>query len=188
MLEITPEDIAGLNDEQLRDVVARLCEAEVRAHGLSAKYVTWGGNQNAPDGGIDVRVALPAASVINGFVPRSATGFQVKQQDMPAGEIATEMRPAGTIRPSIQALAGKDGAYIIVSSQGSTADPALSSRQKAMYDAVADTQNADKLFLDFYDRTRLATWVRTRQSTCPFCRQAAEAPAAASSEDWVVRC
>lgn len=54
MLEITSDDIARLDDGQLRAVVARLCEAEVRSRRLSASYVTWGGNQNAADGGIAV--------------------------------------------------------------------------------------------------------------------------------------
>src|SRR5712692_2907785 len=142
MLEITPDDIARLNDEQLRAVVARLCEAELRGHGHSASSVTWGGNQNAADGGIDVRVALPPGSATGGFVPRPATGFQVKQQDMPAGEIAEEMRPKDVIRPSIQGLADQSGAYIIVSSEGSTADTALTSRRDAMRDAMAGVRNA----------------------------------------------
>ncbi len=53
MFDITADDIARLNDEQLRTVIARLCEAEVRALGYSAVHVTWGGNQNAADGGIE---------------------------------------------------------------------------------------------------------------------------------------
>jgi hypothetical protein len=44
MFEITGDDIARLNDEQLRSVVARLCEAELRGRGYSTSYVTWGGN------------------------------------------------------------------------------------------------------------------------------------------------
>lgn len=127
MFEITSEDIALLNDEDLRAVVARLCETEVRLGGLSSSYVTWGGDQNAPDGGIDVRVALPPGSVIDNFLPRAATGFQVKKQDMPRAEILDEMRPKGVIRPSIRRLADQSGAYIIVSSEGSTSDSALTS-------------------------------------------------------------
>jgi hypothetical protein len=111
MFEITPEDIAHLNDENLRAVVARLCEAELRGRGLSASHVTWGGDQNAKDGGIDVRVALPTGTAIDGFVPRAATGFQAKAQDMPRTEILDEMRPTGILRPSIQELADQSGAY-----------------------------------------------------------------------------
>jgi hypothetical protein len=170
MFEITADDIARLNDEQLRAVVARLCEAELRRRGYSASHVTWGGNQNAADGGIDVRVALPPGTLIDGFVPRPATGFQVKQQDMPAGEIMDEMRPKGVVRPSIQNLADQSGAYIIVSSQGSTADTALRSRRDAMTDTMAGLRSADALFLDFYDCTRVASWVRTHDGLMPWIR------------------
>src|ERR1035437_3363405 len=111
MFEITSDDIARLDDERLRAVVARLCEAELRQRGLSPSRVTWGGNQNAADGGIDVRVALLPGSMIDGFVPRPATGFQVKQQDMPHAAIIDEMQPKGVLRPSIQQLADEAGAY-----------------------------------------------------------------------------
>jgi hypothetical protein len=170
MFEITSDDIALLNDEQLRAVVARLCEAELRGRGHSTVHVTWGGNQNAADGGIDVRVALPPGTVIDGYVPRPATGYQVKQQDMPAGEITDEMLPKGVIRPSIQDLADQSGAYIIVSSQGSTADTALTSRRDAMTEAMKGVKNANLLFVDFYDRTRVASWVRSHAGLIPWVR------------------
>ena len=62
-------------------------------------------------------------SVIEGFVPRPGTGFQVKKQDMPRAEIIDEMRPKGVIRPSIQKLADEGGAYVIVSSDGWSRTP-----------------------------------------------------------------
>ena len=125
MLEITGDDIAALADDDLRALIARLCEAEMRQRGLAVAAVTWGGAQDAPDGGIDVRVELPSDTPIEGFVPRAATGFQVKKPDMPPAEINAEMKPGGALRPSIQDLADKCGAYIIVSNTGSTADEAL---------------------------------------------------------------
>lgn len=160
MFDITPEDINQLNDTDMRELVGRLCEAELVSFGLSPSAVTWGGNQTAPDGGLDVRVALPAGVYIEGFVPRPSTGFQVKKPDMPRAEIISEMRPAGTIRPVIQELADEAGAYVIVSSTGSTADKPLRDRQHALREALEGVGNADLLHTDFYDRTRLATWVR----------------------------
>lgn len=160
MFDITSDEIAALNDEDLRTLVARLCEAELRLRGFSPAAVTWGGNQTAPDGGLDVRVALPPSAVIDGFVPRASTGFQVKKPDMPKSAITAEMLPAGKIRPVIQELADAGGSYIIVSSSGSTADSSLRNRMEAMREAVAGVVNADQLHTDFYDRTRLATWVR----------------------------
>jgi len=160
MFEITADNIALLNDEDLRSLVGRLCEFEVRSKGFSASSVTWGGDQNAADGGLDVRVALPASAGIDGFVPRPTTGFQVKTSEMPRTKILAEMRPDGVLRPVIRALADRSGAYVIVSSASSTSDVALQNRRAAMVEAVKDLPNADALTLDFYDRTRLATWVQ----------------------------
>lgn len=160
MFDISSDDINQLNDIDLRELVGRLCEAELASRGLSPSAVTWGGNQTAADGGLDVRVALPTGVSFEGFVPRPSTGFQVKKPDMPRAEIIAEMRPAGTIRPVIQELADVAGAYVIVSSTGSTADSALRNRQSALREALDGVDNADQLHTDFYDRTRLATWVR----------------------------
>jgi len=160
MFDVTPDDINQLNDSDLRELVGRLCEAELSNRGLSPAAVTWGGNQTAADGGLDVRVELPLGTSIEGFIPCSATGFQVKKPDMPRAEIIAEMRPEDTIRSVIQELADEAGAYIIVSSTGSTADRRLRDRRNAMREALGDVTNADQLRTDFYDRTRLATWVR----------------------------
>jgi hypothetical protein len=176
MFEITAEDIACLGDEALRALIGRLCETELRKRGFSPAFATWGGNQNAPDGGIDVRVALPAGSAIDGFVPRATTGFQVKAQDMARAEILNEMRPKGVLRPSIQSLADQSGAYVIVSSQGSTSDTALTDRRVAMRDAVKDAPDEDRLALEFYDRNRVATWVRSNEFLIPWVRMLVRMP------------
>ena len=75
MLEITPQDIAQLDDKQLRTVVGLLCEAELRGRGYSTAAVAWGGDQNAKDGGLDVLVSLPDNNAIDGFIPRQSDGL-----------------------------------------------------------------------------------------------------------------
>ncbi|MET0528343.1 MAG: hypothetical protein ABW003_08355 [Microvirga sp.] len=104
---------------------------------------------------------LPAGSSTEGFVPRFSTGIQVKTEDMPRAKILTEMRPAGTIRDVIQELADEGGAYIIVSSGGHVSDIAWRNRRAAMREALESVSNAEHLHTDFYDRTRLASWVRS---------------------------
>ena len=56
LLEITGDDIARLNDAELRELIGLLCEADYRQAGLSTKGITWGGHQDARDGGLDVVV------------------------------------------------------------------------------------------------------------------------------------
>ena len=167
MFEITGDDISLLHDEDLRALVGLLCETEARQAGLSPLGVTWGGDQNAADGGLDVRVALPPEAKPLTNLPRLLTGFQVKAEDMPRAAILAEIRPRGKVRAVIQELAEASGAYIIVSSKGSVSDSSLGRRRAAMLHALRDLPNVESLHLDFYDRNRLATWVRDHASrTC----------------------
>jgi len=148
-----------------------LCESELRSRGISPDCVTSGGNQNAADGGVDVRVSLPPQVDPPGFIPRRDTGFQVKAEDMPASEIVGEMRPKGVLRASIRQLAEQSGAYVIVSSKGSTSDSALQNRREAMAHAIRDLPAPGALKVDFYDRTRLETWLRGHPGTTLWVRE-----------------
>ena len=75
LLEITGDDIAQLNDTDLRTLIGLLCEADYRSAGLSTKGITWGGNQDASDGGLDVVVRGDAPPPPSSFVPRKTTGY-----------------------------------------------------------------------------------------------------------------
>ena len=171
MLEITGNDISELSDTDLRSLIGLLCEAELRINGLPTAGVTWGGHQDAKDGGIDVRVELASAVHPDSFIPRAITGFQVKKPDMPRSSIINEMKPNGELKQVIMDLANAKGAYIIVSSQGSTADSALQNRKKAMQEALSDLPNASDIKLDFYDRERIAGWIRCHQSLILWVRE-----------------
>jgi hypothetical protein len=171
MFEVTSDHIAALNDRDLRALIGLLAEAEMRQRNLPASAVTWGGNQTAKDGGLDVHVALPSGVTVEGFVPKAETGFQVKTPDMPRKEILKEMKPNGVVRPLLQDIANAGGAYIIVSSSASTSKLALDNRKMAMREAVIGMRNADKLTLDFFDRSRVATWVRGHAGMIAWVRE-----------------
>jgi hypothetical protein len=186
MIEITGDDIRILNDENLRALIGLLCEAEARKYAIPRTSVTWGGHHNARDGGVDVRVAAEQPSVAADFIPRPHTGFQVKKPDMPTWAIAAEMRPNGVLRAAIADLAARRGAYIIVSADGSTTESALQARRDAMCAAVADDPNGGELFVDFYDRGRIATWVREHGGSgirAPPRRACGDASQTASTRD-----
>ena len=186
LLEITKDDIAALNDAELRELIGLLCEADYRSAGLPTSGITWGGHQNAPDGGLDVVVRDTVSPPQKSFVPRSITGFQVKSADMPKAEITKEMRPEGILRESIKALIQEKGAYIIVSSTGSTTETALNNRIDAMKQSVADEIGHENLHLDFFDRGRIANWVRNHPSLIVWVRNKIGKPLTRwrSYEDW----
>jgi len=164
LLEITGDDIALLNDTDLRTLIGLLCEADFRLAGLPTSGIIWGGHQDASDDGMDITVRSDVEPPKNSLVPRRTTGFQVKKPDMQPSKIEKEMRPNGKLREEIKTLINVGGAYIIVNSTGSTTDKALQSRVAAMRKAVADEPNHEQLHVDFLDRGRVATWVRTHSS------------------------
>ena len=185
IFEVTPEHIEALSDIDLRTLVGCLAEQEVVRAGHSASSVTYGGHQNAKDGGIDVRVDLGAAA-IDGYIPRAQTGLQVKAEDMPKSAIQQEMRDSGKLRPSIIKLGEAGGAYIIVSSKGSVSDTSLSTRKNAIAEAIADAPSASGLHVDFYDRRRVATWVNQHPGLIPWVRSRIGLPLSGwrPFEDW----
>lgn len=160
MFEVTGGDISLLNDDDFRTLATRLSLAKLSRLSLPLSGVTAGGDQNAADGGLDVRVSRPVGSLNGDFIPRDETGIQVKLPDMPRSAIISEMRPNGALRPVIAELAEQGGAYVIISAKGSVSDSSLKSRRAAMREAVADHTNAAALHTDFYDRDRLANWLR----------------------------
>ena len=181
MFDITGDDIANLDDSDLRTLVARLALAELRKQGAALSSVIAGGNQDAADGGVDVRVECFTLLPNPDFVPRQNTGFQVKKSDMSAHKIVDEMRPKpkvkqgektnGELREVIRELAQASGAYIIVSSQGSVTDKRLADRRKAIREALYDLPGAENLHTDFYDRERLAVWVNEYPGTATWVRE-----------------
>lgn len=170
MLEITPDDISKMRDDDLRVLVGRLCEAELRQIGLPLSALTYGGNQDARDGGIDVRVDLPIGSVSGDFLPRANVGLQVKKSAMSPSDILSEMAPHGAVRPSIVSLAAQAGAYIIVSSGADLTDSALADRRQTMAGALSGIVKADALHLDLYDRSRVGIWLRKHPALIPWAR------------------
>jgi hypothetical protein len=161
LLEITGDDIAQLDDTELRTLIGLLSEADYRLAGLSTMGIRWGGHQDARDHGLDVVVRGETPPPQNSFIPRNPTGFQVKKTDMPRAKIIKEMRPSGNLREEIKTLIQERGAYIIVSSGGSTTKEALTNRINAMKEAIANENNHHNLHLDFFDRGYVATWVRS---------------------------
>ncbi|GAA0527541.1 hypothetical protein [Pigmentiphaga daeguensis] len=168
--ELNATDITALGAGDLRELVARLSEAEVIQQGGLSKSVTWGGAQEAPDGGLDVRIEDAGLASSNGFVPRGICGFQVKKHTMAGAACRDEMLEHGALRPIIAELADRNGSYIIVSGKDDCSDSMLASRLRGMAEAVALLPNKASLHLDFYGLDRLATWLRRHPSVALWVR------------------
>jgi hypothetical protein len=165
LLDVTGADIARLSDADLRVLTGKLCEADYLQVCLPTRGITWGGHQDAADGGVDVRVRrltdLDPTNVqppTNSHIPRSETVFQCKQSNMARRDILAEMSKVDVIQ-LLGELAASNGAYVIVSGT-STTESMLQNRVGAMRDAVGSITESQRLDLDFYDQSRIASWVQ----------------------------
>ena len=160
LFEVSAQDVALLKDDELRELVARLCKATLLQVGLPATCVTWGGDQREPDGGIDVRVQLRADDPLpNGSWLRwRSVGFQVKATEMGPKKIEKEMCPKGGLQSAIQELLQEGGAYIIAA-HDSVADDRYQKRVAAMRECSDGLLKPGySACVDYYDRQRLADW------------------------------
>ena len=168
--ELEAADISALNDADLRELVARLSEAELIQRGISSSCVTWGGAQEAPDGGLDVSIKGASGISKSNFVPRECTGFQVKKHSIGKSACQKEMQDRGIPKTVIADLASQSGAYIIVSGKDDCTEKMRSDRLDGMREAIASLEAKDQLHLDFYGRDRLSTWLRLHPSVTLWAR------------------
>ena len=164
IFSITIEDIQSLTDIQSRELVARLCRAELRINGISGAAVTWGGDQRAKDGGVDVFVDIDPPREINSYIKKTLTAFQVKAEKFSKGKIPGEMAPKGVLRPAITELADNSGAYIIVSTRDNLAgskhdESSLASRIQSMKNCLLQHGLEGKVLVDFFDCRKIADWI-----------------------------
>ena len=158
--DVDDNDIKQLNDADLRELIGKLCEATLNENKIDTMCVTYGGNQDEPDGGVDVRVKSNSIFNDDWSIPRNNTIFQVKKPSMPNSEIKKEMIKNGQVKDSIKELVGLSGAYIIVSSNESLSDKRRNMRIDCMKEILSSVDLDGRVKVDFYDSKRIATWVK----------------------------
>ena len=158
LFDVEKNDLLRLGDGDLRELVARLCRAELRQSGAPVSAVQAGGDQNASDGGLDVDVQLEAEGYSGDFVPCARTGIQVKKPKMGPAKIASEMSPDRKLRPIFSELDDNRGCYIIVSLGDDPAGPRLAARERAMQKQIK-AESLGQLQTKFYGRSVLASWL-----------------------------
>lgn len=160
MFDITKEEIKQLNDSDLRALVGLLCEAELNSIGNKTTDVMYGGNQDEPDGGIDVLVKATKITDSSCYILKNNTVFQVKKPSMSPSKIENEMHNSdGKIKDCIFDLDKINGAYIIVSSGDDLTQITYNKRINKMKE-ILETEKLNNIEVEFYDCGRIATWVR----------------------------
>ena len=164
IFELDKDELLDLTDGQLEELVARLSEAEVAKAGHASSSVRWMGALTAADGGIDVQVIVPNSSYSGDFVPRAETVFQVKKPSMPPAKISEEMTGKENAKKLFDSLHAAQAAFVIVSLGDNTAPPNYQARVDKMKDELSALVGKSNVSVDFYDRSRLAQWLRQHVS------------------------
>ncbi len=160
MFDISKDQLRQLNDADLRELVARLCEAELKNAGAPISSIRWGGAQTAPDEGLDIECCVEDNDFSGDFLPRARTGIQVKKSSMSDSRIKTEMCPDGQLRPIFSDLAKNNGCYIIVSLEDDLVSQKVKARERAMQNQLKAIKGQDDLRVRFYGCSELANWIR----------------------------
>ena len=176
IFDISKDRLVDLPDEDLRTLIALLCEAERERQGGHRNEVRWGGSQTAPDGGIDVMVESTGPFIEAGPLARRHVGIQVKSPDLGPAAITREMRPGGSLRAAISTLAVQGGSYVIASAQANCSESMLQDRIASMQEAVADDPDGAKLHLKFLDRNAIIRWVSAHPSVAFWLRERLKLP------------
>lgn len=156
MFEVTIDDIMALDDKALRELVGRLCKAEIERDNGSTSGVYYGGDQDAKDGGVDVEVDIDFSLRKGSYIPRRCTYYQVKKPKMSPKVIEKEMCPNGERRLIFNELASRQGGYIIVSGKDNVTKSGREKRIDAMKKSLGALEK--DIYVDFYDQSRLMDW------------------------------
>ena len=159
LFEVNESDVASLGDEELTELIVRLCKADVARAGQSTSCVRHGGNINTPDSGLDIVVEWEIDPPLISHMPRRINGIQVKKTEMSRSPILKEMRNNIGEGKSINRLVDQKGAYIIVSSGKSCNDRQLRNREDAMREAVSNIPDNEDLRCIFYATHAIVDWV-----------------------------
>lgn len=157
--EIEPEDISQLSDGDLRELIARLCQAELVDQNIPRTRVHWGGAQEAADGGLDVYVDCGTSLSPTDFLSRENIGIQVKKNKMLPSMCEKEMLDNNELKETIFDLVTAGGQYVIASGADSCSYGMMRDRLKKMGE-VLKSCGVNHYCVDFWDRDRLCDWVR----------------------------
>ncbi len=154
---ISKELVKTVGDELLRELLARLLEAEARERKIPPSGIFVGGSQTAADGGIDASLDWEGAPSPGGWLPARSIVFQCKAEVMRPADLKREVAPAGAPRGFFTRLGEDEGCYILFSTDDPTA-PRLQERLAAIREAIGNIQGHERIQLRFYGADAIARW------------------------------
>src|SRR5690554_2630109 len=163
IFEVNANQIEGLDQNQLVDLLKRLIQAELSKNSIPLRYGTAPAQITIADGGDDARVSRSGGPNETDWLPTRFTIFQCKKgTTSPAGLKAetqtksTQGTNAPKLNEALEEAISKSGAYVVVTTTpvvGTNVDR----RIKAIREGISDTSNDPSLLsgIQIYDCNRL---------------------------------
>lgn len=173
IFEVTPEQIARLDQQQLVLLLGRLVSAELAKHHIPLRSGTVPVQITIADGGDDGRVEWFGGSTATDWLPSRFVIFQVKRTNTDPSALKKETWTKSSktsneqpqLSDALTEVVSREGAYVIV-----TAAPVVgtnvSRRITAIQEGISATGNNPSLLaaIEVYDCNRLASWTNTHPS------------------------
>lgn len=172
IFEVNANQIEGLDQNQLVDLLKRLIQAELSKNSIPLRYGTAPAQITIADGGDDARVSWAGGPNETDWLPTRFTIFQCKKgTTSPAGLKAetqtksTQGTNAPKLNEALEEAISKSGAYVVVTTTP-VVGTKLDHRIKAIEKGISDTGNDPSLLssVQIYDCNRLAAWTNSHPS------------------------
>ena len=162
LFRVESTDVKGLNALQLTKLLKLLLHLEARTHGIAGRAVDVALNINVQDGGEDGRIQWKDGPSDTNFLPCRMVQFQVKATEMGPADCAKEITTSdGNLKPMIEQVIDRNGAYIMFTSQELNAKQMIRDRVTAIRSKLSELGKAyaDSAIIEIYDAAKIEGWI-----------------------------
>ena len=160
ILEITPDDINGLNDIQLTDLLLRLLRMEAQKFGISKSCISGSLEIKASDGGEDAHIKWHGEPEKTEWIPNRYTLFQCKAEKIGPKKCKTEILSENRLKPRVKDVLDNGGSYVLFFTQKCTTTM-KNKREKGFREGIQSTGALyrDTVDIQIYDANKISRWV-----------------------------
>lgn len=183
--EVTGGHIAGLNEQELPQLLRRLLHAEAREHSIPASGIHVASNITASDGGEDGRIAWRGAPERTDFLPSQLSQFQTKAGRIsPAAAGNDVLTKSREVKEMVRSALEAGGHYVMLCASPYTQKQIVDREdriRKALRDAglkVADEQ------IHVRDADQIAAWVNKFPAVSVWVKEAAAPETVGPFRSW----
>jgi hypothetical protein len=163
ILEVKPEDIHELDENQLTELLLLLLRTEAREYEIPKSSISGSLEIKATDGGEDARIKWNGGIEKTDWIPNRYTLFQCKAKKyMPPSECEKEIlsKKGNKLKPSVKEVLDANGSYILFLTQICTQQN-IDDKEEAIRKGIqkAGAPCYETADIKIYDANKISIWV-----------------------------